>query len=208
MLKLILPLVLILSGICFADQKAITENGDEVILHDNGTWEKSSQKESEKKIISVNPGKFEKGSKAIFNLKSKVNGSSIAFDSGKWTFSKSGEKDSSEYEFKMKDSDLMAIMVTERIEVQMDKMAEVALTNAKDAAPDAKLMFCEYRIVNGKKILLAQITGTISGINFIYYSYYYSDDSGTTQLVTFTSQKLFSEYKQDAEDFLNGFLAK
>jgi hypothetical protein len=208
MIKFILPLILILSGVCFADQKAVTENGDEVVLHDNGTWEKSSKKDEEKKTIPVNPGKFEKGAKASFNLKSKVNGSSIAFDSGKWSFTKSGEGESAEYEFKMKDSDLMATMITERIEVQLDRMAEVALNNAKDAAPDAKLLSCEYRTVNGKKVLMAQITGTISGISFIYYSYYYSDDSGTTQLVTFTSQKLFPKYKQDAEDFLNGFLAK
>ena len=44
------------------------------------------------------------------------------------------------------------------------------------------------------------------GVKFIYLGYYYADDSGTTQLVAFTSPKLVAENKQDIYEFLNGLV--
>lgn len=53
---------------------------------------------------------------------------------------------------------------------------------------------------------MLQMAGTLSGIRFTYFGYYYSSPNGTVQLITYTSSNLFKEYADDLEDFLNGFV--
>ena len=38
------------------------------------------------------------------------------------------------------------------------------------------------------------------------YGYYYSNENGTIQILTYTGEKLFDKYKEDIELFLNGFV--
>ena len=90
---------------------------------------------------------------------------------------------------------------------QIDKFVTIALENARDAAPDAKIVKQEYRTVNGNKVLCLQLNGTMRGIKFAYLGYYISNESGTVQLVGFTAQSLFKEYQAEIEEFLNGLSA-
>ena len=46
--------------------------------------------------------------------------------------------------------------------------------------------------------------GTIQGIKFSYFGYYYSDKSGSTQLLAYTASNLADKYKIEIENFLNG----
>jgi hypothetical protein len=200
--------VLVFSTLCFADKKAVTENGDEVILHDNGTWEKSVKNPQAETAILINKTAFTKDEDATFQLKSTENNASIYLNPKKWIFSKGKKGEDSEYEFQMTDSDLRAMLITERIEIPLENLVDIALENAKEIAPDAYFVTREYRTVNGKKVMMAQLNGTISGIKFTYLGYYYSDAKGSTQIVTYTSQKLFPEYRNDAEKLLNGFLPR
>lgn len=55
-----------------------------------------------------------------------------------------------EYNLNLKSGDLYRMAITERIEVNLEKLAEIAFNNAKAAAPDAKVVKKEYRVVNGK----------------------------------------------------------
>jgi len=80
------------------------------------------------------------------------------------------------------------------------------LINAQKVAPNAKITKSEYRTVNDLKVLCLEITGTMKGINFIYFGYYYSNQNGTVQLITYTSQNLFKSSYNDMEDFLNGLV--
>ena len=85
-------------------------------------------------------------------------------------------------------------------------MKSIAFENAKSAAPDIRIVDEEYRIVNGTKVLMIQMSGTIQGIKFTYYGYYYSNENGTIQLLTYTATNLLKEYNQDIEAFLNGLV--
>ena len=46
--------------------------------------------------------------------------------------------------------------------------------------------------------------GTIDGFSVFYYGYYFSNDKGTTQFVTYSTTNLFDFYKVEIEKFLNG----
>lgn len=200
--------ILAFATLCFADKKAVTETGEEVILHDNGTWEKVLKSSKKDDSTSTNKELFNKNDDATFQLKSTVNNATIYINPKKWSFAKSKRGNAVEYELQMTDSDLRAMLVTERIEVPLENLAQLALENARKVSPDIYFVTREYRIVNGKKVIMAQMNGTVSGIKFTYLGYYYSDEKGSTQIVTYTSQNLFPEYREEAEKFLNGLLPK
>ena len=66
-------LLLYLSSFVFvqAQQKAITEIGEEVILYENGTWKYQNQENEDEFEIPTNPKSFTKDEDATFLLKSR-----------------------------------------------------------------------------------------------------------------------------------------
>jgi hypothetical protein len=90
----------------------------------------------------------------------------------------------------------------------IESLADTALTNARSAAPDAKMIMQEYRIVNGKKVICMEFKGTIKSVNFTYHGYYYSNSSGSTQLLTYTATNAVAKYESEMNDFLNGLVTQ
>jgi hypothetical protein len=78
------------------------------------------------------------------------------------------------------------------------------LINAKNASPDVKEIFSEYRIVNGIKVIYLELSGTVNGIKFSYAGYYFTNINGTVQLVAFTTQNAFPTIKPKLLELLNG----
>lgn len=187
-----------------AQKKAVTDTGEEVILYSNGTWKYVKDSDQKKTEIPTSPEKFVKSKDAAFLVKSTTIDVGVWLNSQKWSFKKSKENEDTEYEFNLKNGDLYAMLLNEKIEVPLDNLRTVAIENAKEAAPDMEIIEEEYRIVNGKKMLYLRMDGTAQGIAFTYMGYYYSDANGTTQFVTYTSQSLVSQYKAIAQEFLNG----
>ena len=109
-----------------------------------------------------------------------------------------------QYEFKNKNKDLYALAITERIKIDLENLTQIAFQNAKNVAPEIKIITREYRIVNGIKVIYMQMDGTVQGIKFSYFGYYYSDKSGSTQLLVYTASNLADKYKIEIENFLNG----
>jgi sulfur transfer complex TusBCD TusB component (DsrH family) len=54
--------------LCSAQTKAVTENGDEVLLYDDGTW-KSIDDNPTEEFIKTNPAVFTKDKRSSFLLK-------------------------------------------------------------------------------------------------------------------------------------------
>jgi len=94
--------------------------------------------------------------------------------------------------------------IIERISMPISTLKGIALENAKKVAPDAKVAFEEERVANGVKILAMHIEGTIQGISFTYYGYYWTGKAESLQVITYTGQNLFSEFESDFTKLLNG----
>lgn len=183
---------------------AVTESGDEVLLYNDGTWKYI--KEPENSTPTTNPTTFTKGDDATFQVKSKKMPAHIWINPKKWSFQKSGPDDASEYEFELKGEDAHGLLIAEKIEIPLPDLKNIAFENAKEVAPDIEIIHEEYRTVNGVRVLCMQMNGTIQGIKFTYYGYYFSSESGTVQFLTYTSQNLFSTYRKDMEELLNGLV--
>lgn len=81
----------------------------------------------------------------------------------------------------------------------------MALSNAKDADPNAKIIFREKRSVGVVDVWFLKLASTSKGIPLIYYGYYYGGKAGTVQVLTYTGANLITEYDKDFLDFLDGF---
>lgn len=199
-----ITMMLIIASTSYAAQQAVTDTGEVVILNDDGTWTLSA--ESEKALIELTTNKtpFKKPNSASFLLKSTKNNSAFWLNTKIWSFTKNTENKDAEYEFKLKGKDLYAMAITERVEIAAESLADIALSNARSVAPDIRIIKKEYRIVNGKKVIYMEMSGTLQSIKVTYLSYYFSSPSGSTQLVTYTGSSLVNGYKNEILDLLNG----
>jgi len=190
---------------CIAQTSAVTSNGDEVVLYNDGTWKYVNKTAEESTEIKTNKTEFVKDKDATFLVKSTVAQFGIYINPKKWSFTKS--KEAGEYEFQLKGMDAYGLLLPERAEIPLTSLKFVAVSNAKKVAPDLEVVKEEYRTVNGIKVLCLQMEGTVQGIKFSYFGYYYSSEKGTIQLLTYTAKNLFKEYQPELETFLNGFVA-
>jgi hypothetical protein len=202
---LILLLVSAFATYSYANMKAVTDKGDVVILQDDGTWIFEKPKDVEKSEIKTNKKKFKKDGNASFNLKSTKNNSEFWIDPKKWSFKKGEDGAAAEYTLQLTGEDLYAMVITEQIELPIENFGNIALLNARKAAPDTRILLQEYRQVNGSKILYVQMEGTLQGIIFVYFGYYTSNKNGSTQYVAYTAKNLVPKYESEIFTLLNGF---
>jgi hypothetical protein len=189
-----------------AQIQAVTTTGEEVILYENKTWAYANDSKSEAVEVPVNKKKFEKPDKATFLAKSSVLKVGFYLNPKVWIFKKSKEGDASEFEFELRQKDAYGMAITERTEIPIETLKEVALSNAREVSPDIKAVKEEYREVNGKRIFCMQMNGTVKGMKISYLGYYYSSEEGTLQFLTYTAQNLLDDYGVEMEELLNGLV--
>lgn len=190
-----------------AQQMAVTERGEQVVLHIDGTWEYLPGEEFMETEIPTNPKKFEKDEASSFLIKSSNFNIGFWVNPKTWSFIKSTDLQSAaEYEFELKGEDLYGLAITEKIEIPLTTLKQLAIENARSIAPDMKVVKEEYRNVNGLEVLLLLMHGNMQGIKFAYYGYYYSNENGTVQFITFTSQNLMDKLMEESESLLNGLV--
>lgn len=189
-----------------AQIKAVTSNGDEVILNEDGTWKYLNEPEGALKTIAINPNKFQKSADAGFLVKSNNIACGIYINPKKWSFSKGSEGGATEYQLVLKGKDAYAMLITEKMEMPIETLKKAALSNAREVSPGMAIVEEEYRLVNGNKVLMMQMRGKVEGIDFTYFGYYFCSAVGTLQFLSYTSSNLMPEYKKEMEELLNGLV--
>ena len=188
-----------------AQMNAVTENGDEVLLYKNNTWKYSNDSLNVAIEILKNDKLFIKDKKSSFLVKSSKANVGVWINPKNWNFTKAKPDSPSDFSFNHKELDIYGMLVAEKTEIPVESLIDIAYENGLEAAPDIKIVKKEYRNVNGLEVIMMKMKGTIQGIKFIYYGYYYSNSEGAFQFLTYTSQNLFNEYENDMINLLNGF---
>ncbi|MBK9982920.1 MAG: hypothetical protein IPP15_10955 [Saprospiraceae bacterium] len=190
----------------YAQQSAVTQTGEQVTLYNDGTWTYVNKDSINTNEITTNSEKYSRSDKSSFLLKSTRLGVGCYMDPKKWTFKKGEDNEPAEYEINDIENGLYGMMITEKLDLPLESLANIALDNARDAAPDVKIIKKEYRYVNGLKVLMMRMTGTIQNIKFSYYGYYYSTSGGATQFLVYSSEEIVDQHISDIEELLNGFV--
>lgn len=197
---LLIPMLLCASAAYSQETLAVTEDGRKVLLNSNGSWRPFGSTAP----VAPSPAKspFQKAAGASSVYKSKGDKFQVWYNPSKWHQKKSAENDKPTFEHK--DGDIYAMILAERFSMTLDALKDLAIQNAQNVAPDVRVTHEEERVVNGKKILCMSFEGTISGVPFTYFGYYYAGKNGIIQLITYTAQNLFEEYRGEMTEFLNG----
>ena len=177
-----------------------------MILYQDGTWAYADAERAAEDEVPTNPKPFTKAAGNTFLLKSTTFNVGFWINPTKWSFKKAASNEDAEYELQLKGEDLYGMIITEQTEIPLETMRMIAVENAKDIAPDVRIVEEEYRTVNGTTVMMLKMHATMQGIKIGYYSYYYSNERGTLQFLTYTSQSLMKTYEQEIEGLLNGLV--
>lgn len=82
------------------------------------------------------------------------------------------------------------------------------LEGAKENGPDVKLIHREERVVNGSKVLCAEVQQTMGEIPVTMFVYFYTGAYGSIQLVATVASEIFTELRPDIETAMNGLVIK
>jgi len=189
-----------------AQQMGVTDTGDKVILYSDGRWvyaEKDSIREDD---IPTNPKSFKKDKSADFLLKSTRTSAGFWLNPKTWTYTTPEEGAAAEYELDHKNGSLYGLVITEHLDLPLTSLGNIALQNAREAAPDVKVTAKEYRNVNGKKVLMMRMVGTIQEIRFSYFGYYYTNNGISVQYLVYSSETFMEENLSAVEELLNGLV--
>ena len=189
-----------------AQQRAVTETGDQVILYNDGRWIYADKDSVKTDDIPVNNKSFGKSKTASFLVKSKRINIGCWIDPKVWKFRSAETPSAAEFEFDHVNGSLYGLIISENLDIPTESLANLAVNNAREAAPDIKVTAKEYRIVNGTKVLMLRMAGTIEDIRFSYYGYYYAADGGAMQFLVYTSDTFMDENIDTVEQLLNGFV--
>ncbi len=190
-----------------ADKRAKTEDGRDVILRDDGTWTYADKTKSGKEAVS---------GKKSSSVQNRPTNAKLAYTGKRGTFAlylvpdvwKKSAKPinaAAEVQFSHKDGDVVAMVIAERLEMPLARLKEAAITNARNADKNAKIIRDEKRQANGKEMIHLAIEASTMDIPVTFLYYLYTGSEGSFQVITWTGRNLFSEYKNDMEALLNGF---
>lgn len=126
----------------------------------------------------------------------------LSYDPAKWTPNRATQPNVTELVHVSGDAYLRVI--TERVEVASDQLAEAALVNARTASRDVRVVSESWRVVNGLRTLVLRLDGMTNGARFSYYNQMYSDPAGTVYLTGWTGANLFDRYRRDFLELFAG----
>lgn len=197
---------------------AITIHGDSIYVYDNGTWSYELLEESpalsefsfldEEIEIDTIEQEFVFSDNLNKELRNVRDHFIIKYNSNNWKREPPAlYNEDAEFALSSKKHDLWCIVISEETEIaplSLFKIAKNMMEENIGAKVETKKV--ELRTVNGKEVLRAVVEAKVSGLNFIFDSYYYSDEMGSVQFTTWTGNSLWKKYEAEILELLNGFV--
>lgn len=203
----VLLLGLCLAGAGFAQISAITENGREVILNENGTWKYAEENPRINKSIRVNPKNYEKSNQATTLVRSQYTNIGFWVDSEKWQVTRKDKGDGEvEFSLEFNYADIEGMIFTDEDEIPLLELRNSTIEEEGDFGLNERVVDEEYRIVNGVKALMIKMEGNIDEDKFVLLGYFYSNKTGSTGLILFGHKNLMDTYAFHCEELLNGLV--
>lgn len=191
-----------------AQEIAISERGDSVVLLPNGTWDYfENYVEPEIKIIGIDSNAYSIPKKSNKKINGIEQAYSVWFNADIWKRIPTADiNPDADIALKMQAGDVYAMVIFEELEIATENLVELALNNAKSVANDIQLIDQKYKTVNDSKLIWMQMDGEFQGIKISYYSYYASNTKGSLQFHVYSGQKLIKKYLTEIDNLLNGLI--
>lgn len=204
-----------------AQTTAVTEEGDTIYVYPNGTWSFEYEEDfvHEKTMedflslqlkIDTIADPFIYDSKVNKELTTQIDQFVFKYNDKSWKrVPPSNYNEEAEFAFENRENDIWAIIITEQAEVGLENILKISISTLEQntgAVPSIKKT--ELRNVNGTNVLRGTLDVNVSGIEFVFDSYYCSDERGTTQIVTWTGRSIWEKHQDEIVNFLNGVIVQ
>jgi hypothetical protein len=198
--------------------RAVTETGDTIFVYDNGTWsfemEEQAPEASEFDFLDVQllidtldtEQHFPASAKK--EVKNARNQFTVKYNGSVWSrIPPATLNEDAEFAFKVKNQEIWSVVISEETPIIVDNLFRIAKKTMEDnTRSSAKILKTEIRKVNGENIFRGVLNANFSGISFIFDTYYFSNDLGSVQFVTWTSETVWNKNQDLIIDMLNGFI--
>ncbi len=209
MKKLIITALFLLSYQTEAQIKAVTDEGKEVVLFDNGTWKFANDSDAKVlETITNNETPFTKDKASTFLYRCKKVNAGIYVNPKIWKITDAFKAPMIEYAFTNNlNSSIFGIVVSETAEIgSLKNLKELIVISTQNRADYFKLKESEYRTVNGLKVLYLRYLVNTKGLDFEYQTYAYLTENGYCAITGYAFAKNFDQSKAELDRFLNGLV--
>jgi hypothetical protein len=189
------------SSLAFANDVTVNSGGRNIILHDNYTWEyavEAKAGDSEIKTLTLN-------AKATMILKNKNGKYQLSLNPDVWEQTR-GNNDSAEFQFVNNDQTGYCVVLFDGLPIPLDSMKQLVIVNAHKVDPNSSISGVEKCIVNNTEGELVTYTASASGLDFTFFTFIASKDSGTIQYTFYTLSSYFEKMKPQFLDAISGLV--
>lgn len=209
MKKLIITALFLLSYQAESQIKAITDEGKEVVLFDNGTWKFTNDSDAKVlETITTNETPFTKDKASTFLYRSKKVNAGVYVNPKIWKITDAFKTPVLEYAFiNNSNSNIFGLLISENVEVgSLKNLKELVVISTKNRADYFRLKESEYRTVNGLNVLYLRYIANNKGLDFEYQMYAFLTDNGYCSVTGYAFAKYFDQNKAELDRFLNGLV--
>ncbi len=181
--------------------RATTEGGRPVLLMSDGSWKyevqitKPADKPRDKAVCLKTAAQTER-------ITLRYGDAALWIDPSKW---KQTKNENGRISFTRDAGKAFGMVLSEGFGgIPTDTMERVALANAQQVDPNARVVVREHRVVNGREVLYLELEATNQGIPFRFAGYYHGGVKSDLQVLAFTLRSEFDNLKPELEQFING----
>jgi hypothetical protein len=186
-----------------AQVTAVTEEGRAVILFGDGTWRYLNDSVN---VSTTDLPHYTVPENSTSLVKGKETRYELWYNTDKWNLLPDTVYGNSEYAFEFHTGELIAMMITERMQVPLSRIKEAAMASFKKEGSEGRISEEQKIVVNDTEGLLLKIDALVDGIPVSYLNGYFSTREGTFQLITYTAYNLFDRYRKDMIGLISGFI--
>jgi hypothetical protein len=157
---------------------------------------------------TINLAEEVKTAAGLSMLKGKEVAYCVKYDENKWEIIPNSINPHAEYLLHRKGEDLFALIIPEKVPVNLLEMDKIVLANAENGGmKNPKIVKKEMKKIGDSDALFLEWEGEFQPIasNIVYLGLIYSGDKGTIQIYTYTTKDLVEKHRNDMMDFINGF---
>jgi len=202
----------------FSQTKAVTELGDTIYVYNNGTWSYEMLEETpefnelsflnESIPLDTISNEFTYSQSATKEVENSFDLFKIKYNEKKWRRVPSASlNDEAEFAFENKDADIWCIVISEETSIAPEMLFSIARQSIKEKmGTNPEVIKSELRTVNGHQVVRGAMKANVSGITFLFDTYYFSNENGSVQFTTWSSEAIWKREQENILEFLNGFI--
>jgi len=211
-------LTLSLVNVAWGQTVAVTEYGDTVYLYADGSWtyDLLDDYEDEMDALFGKPLTVQDTVDTPYTAPSNTNKQvensfdmfEVRYNGNAWSRVPAGTLNGdAEFAWESKRTDLYSVVISEETPIAQDYLFTIARDNMKEAtANPVEVLTLEAVTVNDVPMLHGVMRAQVTGVDFVFEGYYYSDDRGSVQFITWTSERIWESNRKHIRDMLNGFV--